>query len=296
MTWWRNIAQSITETSRTEIGELIFSRNSTLFETLDTLDVIDINAKVERLDADLNSYGEQLRQLAIIVDQNQAYNNARFVDINTDLNEFRRELYDNNQKIAELTRTVDSFQSDISELQAETTSNSSNIKQLQKELARLDRTVNFLFEAIEIFSEELQETSDLTKKLENWRWSPQTLPGFMVVRNRYGVSAYFSLISEENNNLVSYDMNFNDYSDGTPIYFGRTYTISLFPPNQPGERCECHFSLTQNSARPKLGYIVPLGADVILQVKRGVTTYLYRGIVTYNDKNKTYDNEPNNDN
>jgi len=282
--------------SRTEIGELIFSRNSTLFETLDTLDVIDINAKVERLDADLNSYGEQLRQLAIIVDQNQAYNNARFVDINTDLNEFRRELYDNNQKIAELTRTVESFQSTISELQADTASNSGDIKQLQKEVTRLDRTVNFLFQAIEIFSEELQDTSELTKKLEGWRWSPQTLPGFMVVRNRYGVSAHFSLISEEDNNLVSYDLNFNDYDDGTPIYLGRTYTISFYPPNQPGERCECYFALTQNSYKPKGGYIIPLGINVILNVKRGTITYLYRGFVTYNDKNRIYDNEPNNDN
>lgn len=67
----------------TEIADLIFDNNSTLFKILDNLDVPTLAGEVSEISDSLNASMEQIRQLAIIVDDNQVTNNTKFVDVNT---------------------------------------------------------------------------------------------------------------------------------------------------------------------------------------------------------------------
>lgn len=67
----------------TEIADLIFDNNSTLFKVLDNLDVPTLAGEVSEISDSLNASMEQVRQLAIIVDDNQVANNTKFVDVNT---------------------------------------------------------------------------------------------------------------------------------------------------------------------------------------------------------------------
>lgn len=66
-----------------EIADLIFDNNSTLFKVLDSLDVPTIAGEVREISESLDASMEQIRQIAILVDSNQVKNNTKFVDINT---------------------------------------------------------------------------------------------------------------------------------------------------------------------------------------------------------------------
>lgn len=76
----------------TEISDLIFSRNSTLFEVLDELDIPSLAISVNDLKDRLNSQVEQLRQLGIVVDNNQINNNTRFLTLQTELEDVTKNL------------------------------------------------------------------------------------------------------------------------------------------------------------------------------------------------------------
>lgn len=65
------------------IADLIFDNNSTLFEVLDDLDVPNLALEVKDVSDALNASLEQVRQLGLVVDNNQIANNTKFVDLNT---------------------------------------------------------------------------------------------------------------------------------------------------------------------------------------------------------------------
>lgn len=67
----------------TEIGEIIFETNSTLFEVLDRLDIVDLSGQVLRVEDRLDEVNDQLRQLGIIVDANQVQSTTNFIAVNT---------------------------------------------------------------------------------------------------------------------------------------------------------------------------------------------------------------------
>jgi len=69
----------------TEIGDLIFDNNSTLFEVLDTLDVPNIAGQLDAANVRLDEVNDQLRQLGVIVDQNQFATTTAFIAVNTRL-------------------------------------------------------------------------------------------------------------------------------------------------------------------------------------------------------------------
>lgn len=76
----------------TNIGDIIFGTNSTLFQVLDTLDVPSLSAQIAALEERIDEVNYQLRQLGVIVDQNQIKNNTEFVNVNTRVDNLQAEV------------------------------------------------------------------------------------------------------------------------------------------------------------------------------------------------------------
>lgn len=76
----------------TEIGDLIFSTDSTLFEVLDTLEIPALATQVDAVNARLDIVNEQLTQLGQIVDNNQINNNTQFATINTTIDNLQTQV------------------------------------------------------------------------------------------------------------------------------------------------------------------------------------------------------------
>lgn len=69
----------------TDIGDLIFNSDKTLFEILDSLDVPSISKQLDGTNNRLDQVNDQLRQLGLIVDNNNANTTARFITVNTNV-------------------------------------------------------------------------------------------------------------------------------------------------------------------------------------------------------------------
>lgn len=67
------------------IGDLIWETDGTLFSVLDGLDIADVQAEVARLSADLDVTKSQLTQLGGVVDNNQASTTAALLSLNTEV-------------------------------------------------------------------------------------------------------------------------------------------------------------------------------------------------------------------
>lgn len=65
------------------IGDLIWETEGTLFSVLDGLDITDVQAELVRLSADLDATKSQLTQLGGVVDNNQANTTAALLNLNT---------------------------------------------------------------------------------------------------------------------------------------------------------------------------------------------------------------------
>lgn len=106
-----------------DIAELIFDNNSTLFEVLDGLDVPTLASQVAGLDTRIVEVNDQLRQLGLIVDNNQISNNTSFVSVNTRIDNVDGVL--NN-----LSTQVDEVKSDLARVEVDIQSFDGRIQQL----------------------------------------------------------------------------------------------------------------------------------------------------------------------
>lgn len=78
----------------TEIGDLIFDTNRTLFEVLDSLDVPNVATQLSNVGERLDEVNDQLRQLGIIVDTNKIDFNTQLIAVNTALDNINKEIGD----------------------------------------------------------------------------------------------------------------------------------------------------------------------------------------------------------
>jgi len=112
----------------TEIGDLIFENNSTLFEVLDTLNVPTIAAQLNATNERLDEVNNQLRQLGLIVDQNQFATTTAFIAVNTRLDSTESQISDLvgenislQSQVHVLDGRVDSTLSDVARLNTSVT-------------------------------------------------------------------------------------------------------------------------------------------------------------------------------
>lgn len=142
----------------TEIGDLIFETGKTLFQILDELDVTTVSIKLDAVDNRLVEVDDQLRQLGVIVDSNDAANQARFINIETDVNQLENSIggFDNRitqveqsnnsvvLQVTQLTNEVNVLSSLVASFDQRITTNSISINSISAQVGTLTTTINDL--------------------------------------------------------------------------------------------------------------------------------------------------------
>jgi hypothetical protein len=100
----------------TEIAEIIFDENITLFEALDQLQVPEIASQARETERRLDETQGQVRELGIVVDNNQAVNNTKFINVNTTLDMQEASLTIVSEQITQLITDNVTTNSRISQL------------------------------------------------------------------------------------------------------------------------------------------------------------------------------------
>lgn len=113
----------------TEIGEFIFENNTTLFNALDKLDVPTLANEVKEISDALDVSKEQVRELSLVVDNNQVANNTKFVNINTTLNALEEKLENTNGEASEALALFESLN----------TYTRSNVMRIDSNVTNIDR-------------------------------------------------------------------------------------------------------------------------------------------------------------
>lgn len=134
-----------------EFRDLVFSNNSTTFQTLSELNVTDMNTIISAVETNTQNItsntdgivllNEQLTALGLTVQNYQTANNAHFVTLDTQIIDINDKLItvnldiDNlNTDVANLTTTVDTMQTQVTELSTQVDTLSSNVSTLQTQL------------------------------------------------------------------------------------------------------------------------------------------------------------------
>lgn len=112
----------------TEIADLIFDSNSTLYEVLDNLDVPNLTTVISTLTTKVDSLTEQLRQLGIVVDSNNTTTNTRIITLTTEVDG--------------LTLTLNNLLTQVTSLNLTVVSHGNSITSLQTQISNLNSTVN----------------------------------------------------------------------------------------------------------------------------------------------------------
>lgn len=99
--------------SGTQIGDLIFESDKSLFEILDELGVPKVSQQLDDITERLSEVNDQLVQLGQIVDTNQANNNAAFIAINTRVDTLNDEVTALNILVAPLSVQVANLEQEV---------------------------------------------------------------------------------------------------------------------------------------------------------------------------------------
>lgn len=99
--------------SNTQIGDLIFDSDKSLFEILDELGVPKVSQQLDDITERLSEVNDQLVQLGQIVDTNQANNNAAFIAVNTRVDSLNDEVVALNIIVAPLSVQVTNLEQEV---------------------------------------------------------------------------------------------------------------------------------------------------------------------------------------
>jgi len=273
----------------TQIGDLIFESGKTLFEILDSLDVPQVASQLDATNLRLDEVNDQLRQLSVIVDTNQANNNASFVSINTQLDSLRaqvtllsEELLPIPNEIASLTTLVNSFDGRINLLEINndilaTRMNSldNQMSTLNNQMSTLNNQMSTLTTDVAVLSVTVTSFNSRITSLEANKARQQ----FLFLGNEYifcyrtggapGTTYYYRItysgsVTSQVNAAIGYSANVLDSSTGT----SSNRTVYLAAPfdmfsvngryNYPMIQGPCVLSFAVNNTSPITGYITTL--------------------------------------
>lgn len=132
------------------LKEEIFNKNSTLFKVLDVNEVTEIGSvskEVQSLNEEVSRNKLQLDALARNVNENQARNEAKFVDINTQLVEDRTDIGNLETTVQGLTTTTETNTTAIDDLNHSIESISDDIAEIEAKLESLENRISELEQA-----------------------------------------------------------------------------------------------------------------------------------------------------
>lgn len=252
----------------TQIGDLIFDSGKTLFEILDSLDVPQVANQLEATNSRLDEVNDQLRQLSVIVDNNQANNNASFVSINTQLDNLNAEVTSLSDElspipneVANLTILVNSFDSRLDSIDTQIDALDLQVDTLSTQVTTLTGTVNSFNSRIT--SLEANRARQQFLFLGNEYIFSYRIGGLPGTTHYYRIT-YSGSVTTHVNAASGYSANVLDSLAGTSsvriVYLAGPF--DMFSVNgryhYPMIQGPCALSFSINNTSPIIGYITTL--------------------------------------
>jgi archaellum component FlaC len=257
----------------TEIGDIIFGTNSTLFRVLDTLDVPSISTQLASTNTRLDEVNDQLRQLGQIVDANQIANNTSFIAVNTQLDTLEADVLSLATEIEPLASQVDSLSTQVTSLSGEVSTLTTTVNSYNSRILTLENTTTVLSTLVTNISLDLNALSSRVGVLETNRVRQQLLTlgsEYLFTYRTGGVPGityyyrlnYFGSQSTVIRAGIGHSAEVYDLQAGTVT----TRTVYLAAPfdmfsssgryNYQMAQGPCVLSFTQNNTSPTTGYII----------------------------------------
>lgn len=126
------------------IHDDIFSNNSTLLATLDTLDVTTIEATVAGLRTDLTTLQAQVVTLGSLVDTNNSTTNSALIAVNTRVDNLQDEITISTADITALQAAIVVLQGDITTLVADMATFTASIDDLNASITTINAQIGIL--------------------------------------------------------------------------------------------------------------------------------------------------------
>lgn len=246
-----------------EIGDLIFDSNSTLFNVLDTLEVPQLSADLTTISVRVQDLSEQTIELGRIVDNNRLDANTKFVDVNTRIDNLdfdfsalttEIDVIDNrvsgvevkNQEldssVRSLTEDVNQNRVDISNLvsrvntlDTRVTSISGDVLNLSSQVFRLESSINSLQVSVANLTTTSSTLSTRVGAVESRTTSLENTFGSIPIsyRNLYYSNAYlvpnvsYTVINQQANNYWERTITLNPLSGNASLRMGAELSGAL---------------------------------------------------------------------